>query len=88
MNKLALTRFNDQIYRVLTHQGEHVGNLKLINSIWKFKAIGYDPNGEVIPGGGPFTHRHNAIFVTPNEAEISATLTGTGFCADQDPTAA
>ncbi len=29
----------------LTSQGEHVGNLKFINGVWKFKAIGYDQNG-------------------------------------------
>lgn len=75
MAKLTLSRSNDLIYRVLTDQGEHVGNLKLINAIWKFKAIGYDENGDVIPGGGPLTHRHNMTFVTLDEAETSARLT-------------
>jgi hypothetical protein len=27
--------------------------------LWKFKAIGYDPDGSVVPGGGPLTERHN-----------------------------
>ena len=53
------------------------GNLKLINGVWKFKAIGYDPNGDVIPGGGPLTDRHNATFVALDEALISATLART-----------
>jgi len=51
-----------------------VGNLKLINGLWKFKAIGYDPQGDVIPGGGPLTDRHNTTFATLDEAEISARL--------------
>ncbi|WP_296444918.1 hypothetical protein [Rhodoferax sp. UBA5149] len=74
MHKLTLGRTNDLVYRVLTDQGEHVGNLKLINAVWKFKAIGYDHHGDVIPGGGPFTDRHNTIFVTLDEAEINARL--------------
>ena len=51
-----------------------MGNLKLINGVWKFKAIGYDPNGDVIPGGGPLTDQHNATFVDLDEALISAKL--------------
>ena len=49
MNKMKLHKFNDLVYRVLTDQDEHVGNLKLINAVWKFKAIGYEPNGDVSP---------------------------------------
>lgn len=75
MNKLNLSKTNDLVYRVLTGQGVHVGNLKLINGIWKFKAIGYDAQGEVIPGGGPLTERHNATFAMLDETEISARLT-------------
>lgn len=71
---MKLTKFNDLVYRVLTDQGEHVGNLKLINGTWKFKAIGYDQNGDVIPGGGPLTDRHNTIFDALDEALISAKL--------------
>lgn len=74
MPKLTLTRVNELVYRVQTDQGEHVGNLKLINAVWKFKAIGYDPTGDVIPGGGPLTHQHNMIFATLDEAEINARL--------------
>ncbi|WP_296499404.1 hypothetical protein [Rhodoferax sp.] len=71
---MKLTKFNDLVYRVLTDQGEHVGNLKLINGTWKFKAIGYEQNGDVIPGGGPLTDRHNTTFDSLDEALISAKL--------------
>lgn len=74
MPELTLSKSSDLIYRVLTDSREHVGNLKLINAVWKFKAIGYDQHGDVIPGGGPLTHRHNATFLTLDEAEISASL--------------
>lgn len=75
--KLTLVAQNALIFRVMTATGNHVGNLKLINAVWKFKAIGYDDNGDVIPGGGPLTKHHNTIFATPDEAEISNTLRGT-----------
>lgn len=71
MNKLKLSRFNDVAYLVTSEQDEHVGNLKLINGAWKFKAIGYDADGDVIPGGGPFTHRHNTLFATPDANEVN-----------------
>ena len=62
------------IYRVLTGTGQHVGNLKYIGGSWKFKAIGYDVSGQVIPGGGPLTDRHNLVFATLQEAEICMVL--------------
>lgn len=74
LNKLSLGKVNDHVYQVLTDQGAHVGNLKLINAVWKFKAIGYEPDGEVIPGGGPLTDRHNTTFDTLDEAVIAARL--------------
>jgi hypothetical protein len=74
MNKLHLSHFNDAIYRVLTQADEHVGNLKLINGIWKFKAIGYDAQGDVLPGGGPLTDRHNLVFDRLDESLISQRL--------------
>lgn len=67
---------NDLVYRVLTPAGEHVGNLKRIGGVWKFKAIGVDADGSVVPGGGPLTDQHNMSFITPNEAEVSARLLG------------
>ena len=77
LNKLTLNRLNNDVYLVLSDQGEHVGNLKLINGVWKFKAMGYDPNGDVIPGGGPLTDRHNTTFTALDEALISASLAPT-----------
>jgi hypothetical protein len=74
MNKLTLHRVNEQVFRVLSSQGEHVGNLKLIGGVWKFKAIGHDASGAVIPGGGPLTGRHNMTFAVLDEALVSAGL--------------
>ena len=74
MNQLTLQRLNDQVFRVFSSQGEHVGNLKLIGAVWKFKAIGYDASGGVIPGGGPLTGRHNTRFAVLDAALISAVL--------------
>ena len=71
MNKLRLHTVSSGICRVLTDDGLHVGNLKLIGGVWKFKAIGYDAFGQVIPGGGPLTDRHNTLFKALDEAEIS-----------------
>jgi hypothetical protein len=77
MNKLILNRLNNDVYLVLSDQGEHVGNLKSINGVWKFKAIGYDPKGDVIPGGGPLSDRHNTPFIALDEALINASLAPT-----------
>ena len=72
---LTLSRVNDGVYRVLAGPDLHVGNLKLIGGQWKFKAIGYGAQGEVFPGGGPLTERHNTTFAAPDEAVITAVLT-------------
>lgn len=61
---------------VLDAQGQLVGSLKLIGQRWKFKAIGQAPGGELVPGGGPFTHRHNLVFVAPDTAAVNAGLLG------------
>jgi hypothetical protein len=71
---LTLSKVNDGVYRVLASTGDHVGNLKLIGGQWKFKAIGYGSQGEVIPGGGPLTDRHNTIFAALDERAIAAAL--------------
>ena len=75
MNKLTLHPVNDQVVRVLSSQGECVGHLKLIGAVWKFKAIGYDASGAVIPGGGPLTDRHNTVFAEPDAIAVSHRLT-------------
>jgi len=74
LNRLTLSKLSDQTYRLLDAQCNHVGNLKSIQGVWKFKAIGYDEHGDVLPGGGPLTDRHNTTFTELDEAEISATL--------------
>lgn len=74
MKILTLTPVNANVYSVHLPDGSQVGNLKRIGPIWKFKAIGYDPAGEVVPGGGPFTHRHNTTFSQPDAEEVSAQL--------------
>ena len=62
------------ICRVLTDAGQHVGNLKRIGGVWKFKAVGYDASGQVLPGGGQLTDRHNVAFATLDAAEINRIL--------------
>ncbi len=71
MNPLRLHPVSAGICQVQASDGLHVGNLKLIGGLWKFKAIGYDDSGQVIPGGGPFTDRHNTVFTVLDEAEIN-----------------
>lgn len=71
---LTLSQVNDGVYRVLAGTGLHVGNLKLIGGQWKFKAVGYDAHGNVIPGGGPWTGQHNTVVATPDGALLAAAL--------------
>jgi hypothetical protein len=74
MTPFIFKLINDGTCQLLDAQGQHVGNLKWINGLWKFKAIGYGPHGEVIPGGGPLTDRHNTTFARLDAAEIEAEL--------------
>ena len=71
---LTLSKLNDSAYRVLADQGLHVGNLKFINGLWKFKAIGYEQNGDITPGWGPLTELHNTTFATLDVVSINAKL--------------
>lgn len=74
-NAFTLQPLNDAACAVLDAQGRHVGNLKRIGAVWKFKAVGYTARGELVPGGGPLTERHNTVFADPPDAtEISAKL--------------
>jgi hypothetical protein len=75
MPDLQLERLNEGVWRVIHLQHGHVGNLKRIGSVWKFKAIGYGAGGEVVPGGGPLTDFHNTPFAAPDEALVNAALT-------------
>ena len=74
MAPLTLTLVNANVPSVHLPDGSHVGNLKRIGSSWKFKAIGYDAAGNVLPGGGPFTEQHNAVCTALDAAELSAQL--------------
>lgn len=74
MPELTISPVNDGVYRVLDARRGHVGNLKRIGGQWKFKAIGYGPNGQLIPGGGPLTEQHNTSFAAPDAEIVSATL--------------
>jgi len=74
MLSLTLQPVNDQVYAVNTAQGAHVGNLKRVGALWKFKAVGYDESGAVMPGHGPLTDQHNLSFAELDAAHICAQL--------------
>lgn len=76
MTALTLTCVNTNVYSVHAADGSHVGNLKRIGALWKFKAVGYDATGSVEPGGGPLTHRHNTVLSEPDVLELNARLGG------------
>lgn len=71
---LGLRPVNEGVFAVLDAAGQQVGNLKRIGAVWKFKAVGTTLQGEVVPGGGPLTARHNAVFERPDSDEVSAGL--------------
>lgn len=58
--------------------GQLLGSLKHIAGRWKFKAIGHSAAGELIPGGGPLTHRHNMVFDALDAEAVTAGLLGEG----------
>lgn len=74
LTALVLRPVNANVHSVHLPDGAHVGNLKRIGSIWKFKAVGYDAAGDVIPGGGPYTDRHNTQLDQPDAVQLSAAL--------------
>jgi hypothetical protein len=74
MTALTLTRVNADVHSLHLPDGSHVGNLKRIGVVWKFKAVGYDAAGNIIPGGGPLTDRHNTVFAAPVAEAVSAEL--------------
>jgi hypothetical protein len=71
---LVLKPVNANVVGVHLADGTHVGNLKRIGALWKFKAVGYDAAGGVEPGGGPLTDWHNTPFDTPDEDAVNARL--------------
>lgn len=64
--------------RVRDAQGQWVGSLKLVGGRWKFKAVGHADDGGLIPGGGPYTHRHNTVFEALDADAVGAGLLGGG----------
>ncbi|WP_082606721.1 MULTISPECIES: hypothetical protein [unclassified Acidovorax] len=73
---LQLAPVNAGVVSVHTAGGAHVGSLKLVGGVWKFKAMGYDAAGRMEPGHGPLTEQHNMAFAALDEAEVSARLLG------------
>ena len=67
---------NAEVVAVHTATGAHVGSLKKVGGVWKFKAMGYDAAGRMEPGHGPLTDQHNMAFAAPDAAEVSARLLG------------
>jgi len=74
VSSYTLSPLNADVYRVLAPDGAHVGNLKRVGAVWKFKAIGYDAAGQLLPGGGPLTDRHNTTLPAPDAAALNARL--------------
>ena len=72
MPNQLLKPLNEGVCALHGPTGLHVGNFKWVNGQWKFKAVGYGPAGQVMPGHGPFTDRHNACFDELDEAIIRA----------------
>ena len=73
---LQLLPISAGVVAVHTADGAHVGSLKLVGGVWKFKAMGYDAAGRMEPGHGPLTEQHNMAFAAPDAAEVSARLLG------------
>lgn len=73
---LQLLPVNAEVVAVHTATGAHVGSLKKVGGVWKFKAMGYDADGGMEPGHGPLTDQHNMAFATPDAAEVSVRLLG------------
>jgi hypothetical protein len=75
---LSLLALSDGVYEVADAGGQRLGRLKRIGAVWKFKAIGHGPGGELEPGGGPLTGRHNLVFEQPDAVLLSERLLGPG----------
>jgi len=73
---LTLSCVNANVYDMHLADGSHVGNLKRIGALWKFKAVGHDATGGVEPGGGPLTQHHNTVLSEPDVRELNARLRG------------
>jgi hypothetical protein len=71
---LTLQAVNPGVFAVFNAERQQVGNFKRIGAVWKFKAVGFTPEGQSVPGGGPLTAGHNTVFERPDAAEVSARL--------------
>jgi hypothetical protein len=71
---LTLQPLDAHICRVLDGHGVCLGHFKRIQGVWKFKALGRDAQGQTVPGGGPLTHRHNAVLTELTPSAANATL--------------
>ncbi len=71
---LHFREVNANVFSVHLADGNHVGNLKRIGAVWKFKAVGYEADGAVVPGGGPFTAQHNMSFDGPDVLAFNSRL--------------
>ena len=78
----AVDPVNASVVRLLDSTGLHVGNLKRINGLWKFKAIGQDADGAVIPGGGPLTDWHNTLLASLDATALAAFAPDGGTSGD------
>ncbi len=71
---MKLVNINERVVQVQADDATPLGHLKHINGLWKFKALGFDDQGGLVPGGGPLTDVHNAVFETLDPAAIAAGL--------------
>jgi hypothetical protein len=71
---LGLQPLGEDLCRVLDAHGTCVGHFKYIQGAWKFKALGYDAEGQTVPGGGPLTHRHNTLLAELTPDAVNAAL--------------
>lgn len=71
---LSLRAVSASVVQVHWANGLLVGHLKKIGTVWKFKALGFDDGGAMVPGGGPLTERHNTVFETLDEDRLHALL--------------
>lgn len=71
---MKLVNINERVVQVQADDATPLGHLKHINGLWKFKAMGFDDQGGLVPGGGPLTEVHNAVFETLDPAAIAAGL--------------
>lgn len=72
MSLCFLKRVDEATFALYDPAQQHVGNFKRIQGQWKFKAIGYGPEGQVMPGHGPLTAWHNTCLAHLDEAKIHA----------------